>query len=70
MISKKLMKTISKSLSALFLALLLIGVTFIQSCNVTRKTTVESSYFSKGDTTIQITTKTIESYDARKNIAN
>lgn len=38
----------------------------MQSCNVTRRTTVESSYYSKGDTTVQITSKTIESYDASK----
>lgn len=36
------------------------------SCNVTRKTTTESAYYQKGDTAIQIVTKTIETYDATK----
>lgn len=38
------------------------------SCNVTRKVTTESSYYTKGDTTCTIVTKTIESYDATKKI--
>lgn len=38
----------------------------LQSCNVTRRITNESSYFTKGDTSVVITTKTIESYDATK----
>ena len=37
------------------------------SCNVTRRMTTESSYIQKGDTNVVIITKTIESYDARKN---
>ena len=36
------------------------------SCNVTRQITTQSSYFQSGDTTVTITTKTIETYDARK----
>lgn len=49
-------------------AFILIGfVAFsITSCNVTRKVTTESSYFQRGDTTIQIVTRTTESYDATK----
>lgn len=39
------------------------------SCNVTRRTTVESVYTQKGDTSVNITTKTIETYDARKHLA-
>ena len=39
------------------------------SCNVTRKVTTESSFFQRGDTTIQIVTKTTESYDATKRVA-
>lgn len=38
----------------------------ITSCNVTRVTKTESSFFQRGDTTVQIHTKTIESYDATK----
>lgn len=49
------------ALSALGAAL---GLT---SCNVTRTVTTQSEYFQRGDTTCTIVTKTIESYDARKN---
>lgn len=38
------------------------------SCNVTRRMTTESSYIQRGDTNVVIITKTIESYDARKNV--
>lgn len=38
----------------------------MQSCNVTRRITTESSYFQKGDTTTTIVTKTTETYDATK----
>lgn len=36
------------------------------SCNVTRTVTTQSQYYTKGDTTCTIITKTIESYDATK----
>ena len=36
------------------------------SCNVTRVVTNESQYVQKGDTSVVITTKTVESYDASK----
>lgn len=36
------------------------------SCNVTRRVTTESAFYQKGDTTVQIVTKTTESYDASK----
>lgn len=39
---------------------------FITSCNVTRTVTTESKYFTKGDTTCTIVTRTTESYDASK----
>lgn len=38
----------------------------ISSCNVTRTITTQSQYFTKGDTTCTIVTKTIETYDASK----
>jgi len=38
------------------------------SCNVTRVITNESQYLQKGDTSIVIQTKTIESYDASKKL--
>lgn len=36
------------------------------ACNVTRTITTQSQYFTKGDTTCTIVTKTIETYDASK----
>ena len=36
------------------------------SCNVTRTITNQSEYYQRGDTTVVIQTKTIETYDASK----
>lgn len=44
-------------------ALTALGLT---SCNVTRVVSTSSSYWTKGDTTCTIVTKTTESYDAKK----
>lgn len=38
----------------------------LNSCNVTRTVTTQSQYWQKGDTSVVIQTKTIESYDARR----
>lgn len=38
----------------------------LSSCNVTRTITNESQYFQRGDTSVLIQTKTIETYDATK----
>ena len=38
----------------------------ITSCNVTRTVTTSSSYVQRGDTTVLIQSKTIESYDASR----
>ena len=38
----------------------------LNSCNVTRVVTNESSYFQRGDTSVVIHTKITESYDATK----
>lgn len=46
------------------LAAALLGLT---SCNVTRTISTQSSSIQKGDTSIIIQTKTIESYNAQKN---
>lgn len=46
---------------ALFLTL-----SALPSCNVTRTITNESQYLQKGDTSVVINTKTIETYDASK----
>ena len=40
----------------------------LSSCNVTRVVSTSSSYFQKGDTTVTITTKTTETYDATKKL--
>ena len=38
----------------------------LTGCNVTRKVTTQSEYVQRGDTSVVIMTKTIESYDASK----
>ena len=46
--------------------LVVIGV-MMASCNVTRTVTTKSEFMQRGDTSVIIQTKTIESYDGRKN---
>lgn len=48
------------------LILLLALVLSFGSCNVTRVVTTESRYFTQGDSSTTIITKTIETYDASK----
>lgn len=48
-----------------FLVLIII-VFACASCNVTRVITNQSEYYQRGDTSVVIQTKTIESYDAIK----
>lgn len=56
--------------AALGLALA-IGAAFgFCSCKVTRTTTCEGSYIEKGDSSVLIRTKVIETYDASKNNSN
>lgn len=50
--------------SLLALAAAIMGLT---SCNVTRTITTESQSVQRGDTSVIIQTKTIESYNAFKN---
>lgn len=40
----------------------------LTSCNVTRTVTTKSEYFQRGDTACTIVTKTVETYDAKKNM--
>lgn len=63
-------KTIIKVTASVIIAALtaLLAGLGLTSCNVTRKVTTESSYFQRGDTTIQIVTRTTESYDATKKL--
>ena len=44
---------------------LTIAAALCQSCNVTRTITNESQYLQRGDTSVIIHTKTIETYDAK-----
>ena len=60
----KIMKIIGAAI-----ALMIIGAaTVLTSCNVTRTVTTSSSYVQRGDTTVLIQSKTIESYDATKKL--
>ena len=38
----------------------------LASCNVTRTITNESQYYQRGDTSVVIQTRTVETYDASK----
>ena len=40
----------------------------LQSCNVTRTVTTRSEAWQKGDTSVIIQTKTVETYDASKKL--
>lgn len=45
----------------------LLAMVVLSSCNVVRTITTESSSVQRGDTSVIIQTKTIESYSAQKN---
>ena len=56
-------------ISVLIAALTALGAAFgLSSCNVVRTITNKSEFYQRGDTSIVMQTKTIESYDARKNL--
>jgi hypothetical protein len=40
----------------------------LSSCNVTRVVTNESQYLTRGDTSVVIQTKTVETYNAEKHL--
>ena len=65
---KPVKKTLVRALVAALLAALgvVAAAVGLSSCNVTRVITNESQYFQKGDTSVVIQTKTIETYDASK----
>ena len=44
------------------------GAALLTGCNVTRTVTTSSQYVQRGDTTVLIQSKTIESYDASKRL--
>ena len=49
----------------LLMTIIMTGV-LISSCNVTRTITNESQYLQRGDTSVVIQTRTVETYDASK----
>lgn len=56
-------------ISVLIAALTALGAAFgLTSCNVVRTVTNRSEFYQKGDTSVTIQTKTVESYDAKKNL--
>lgn len=55
------MKRVSRRGVGLFFMLALVFV--LIACNVTRTVTTSSQYYQKGDTSVVIQTKTVESYD-------
>ena len=66
MSKKQIIKVI---ISVLIAALTALGAAFgLSSCNVTRTITTKSEYSQRGDTTVVIQTKTIETYDASKKL--
>ena len=48
------------------LVILVVLGAMMTSCNVTRTVTTQSQYWQRGDTSVVIQTKTIESYDGVK----
>lgn len=62
--TKKILKVV---ISVLIFALSTIAAAFgLQSCQVTRTITNKSEFYQRGDTSVMIQTKTIETYDASK----
>ena len=56
-------------ISVLIAALTALGAAFgLSACNVTRTVTTRSETWQKGDTSVVIQTKTIESYNAEKRL--
>lgn len=63
----KIYNTMKKNLAKIWACLTLAVIcTAIASCNVTRTITNQSEYYQRGDTSVVIQTKTIETYDATK----
>ena len=56
-------------ISVLIAALTALGAAFgLSSCNVVRTITNKSEYYQRGDTSVMIQTKTVESYDASRKL--
>ena len=63
---KKIIKIIVTVAIAALTALA--GCLGLTSCNVVRTVTNRSEFYQRGDTAVTIQTKTVESYDAKKNL--
>lgn len=61
---KQIIKVVATVIIAALTALL--AALGLNSCKVTRVVTNQSSYVQRGDTSVLIYTKTIESYDAER----
>ena len=62
-------KIIKIVISVLIAALTALGAAIgLNSCNVVRTVTNRSEFYQRGDTAVTIQTKTVESYDAKKNL--
>ena len=56
-------------ISVLIAALTALGAAFgLSSCNVVRTITNQSEYYQKGDTSVVIQTRTVETYDASRKL--
>ena len=62
--AKQIIKIIAGVIIAALTALL--SALGLSSCNVTRVVTNQSEYYQRGDTSVMIQTKTVETYDAKK----
>ena len=61
------MKKVELRLDVLVVLVVLVVLSVVMaSCNVVRTITNESRYFQRGDTSVVIQTRTVESYDASK----
>ena len=66
MTKNQIYKIVTTVVTALLTCLAIaLGLT---SCNVTRTITTQSQYMQRGDTSIVIQTKTVETYDASKKL--
>ena len=61
------MKKVELRLDVLVILVVLVVLSVVMaSCNVVRTITNESQYYQRGDTSVVIQTRTVESYDASK----
>ena len=65
MSNRNLIKLALTFAAAALIAAVAIGT---QSCNVVRTITNQSEYYQRGDTSVMIQTRTVESYDASKKL--